>query len=814
MINALIFSALSPSLRADVLPINSFGGLDTDNSPLLTKEGMTPDAENVNTDEIFGLSPRKGFVSFSTEVSAGLWVFPLSNGSQYIITASSGTLKATLSGNNFTAILSTYDTSARISATSLGDKFYWSSSDGLKHWDTSVVTVDSVALNFTLLVTWKGRLAGAGKSGDTRTVYLSEYLNGSNFQLAVNPVETDPARIQVQGNVDENLTTLFSSFKDKLVWAKANSFGALVGSRRSQFSSEVYSDNVGSAYPESFRDCDGLLRFLGSNRTVWEYDGATLKPISRDIDNQMALVTQGDANSRSFTQSSQADWQNGVSNPTVALDTAIVPGDVTFKPQSTVTTPTDTFNDNDYTSSPAWTVAQGSFGVVSGALVTLNGNPHSVISAESNFSTGTFEWEGTNLKNTAGFQHQYNFMSSDPSVGKNGYAFIIGDGNPGQGSLSFVKTLNDGSFDTLITSRGWTPPLKKIRVTRKDTGVFQSSFAASNDVYVAMVDTVDARTSYSNYFVMEWNHSDDAGADQMNVNNVIVGSVTYILNSTFTSQTYNMGNKATSWGVFTADSVLDPGTTITYGIYAGSGTAINVGDPSTFVTSQTIMSGQVPTIPISSYVTVAAFFSRSTFTSNASLNDFTVSWIDGSKLLAPSLYYFQRYWLSVAVSSNSNNVILVYDRNEKWQRWRGMNMNAAVIANGNPYFGNGVGIFQADSGNTDNGKSIAAYFRTKRYVPSGLDYQSYFNDLYMTTNNSADTLSVQYYVDGVNTPYTLANYVMNTKSGNQDIRLPFHPTDLQQGKMIDLLFTVNGMTQWNILEANLYFTKEPVPIGN
>ena len=40
------------------LPINQFGGLDTDSDPAYVKDGMTPDAESVNTDEISGLSPR------------------------------------------------------------------------------------------------------------------------------------------------------------------------------------------------------------------------------------------------------------------------------------------------------------------------------------------------------------------------------------------------------------------------------------------------------------------------------------------------------------------------------------------------------------------------------------------------------------------------------------------------------------------------------------------------------------------------------------------------------------------------------------
>src|SRR3990167_10953616 len=87
------FLALSNGFaRGEVLSINKFGGLDTENDPLFVDSGKSWDSENVQTGGKFGLSPREGFVSFSTEASAGMWNFPLSNGSSYRITESSGIL--------------------------------------------------------------------------------------------------------------------------------------------------------------------------------------------------------------------------------------------------------------------------------------------------------------------------------------------------------------------------------------------------------------------------------------------------------------------------------------------------------------------------------------------------------------------------------------------------------------------------------------------------------------------------------------------------------------------------------------------------
>ena len=120
------------------------------------------------------------------------------------------------------------------SISALGDNLFFSNAtDGLKHYNLTSVVIDSSALNFSQIVTHKGRLWGIGRSSDTRTIYGSEYLDGTNFALAVDPVDTDPVRIEVQGKLDEILTVLFPSYKDKLVWYKGTSFGGISGSRLS-----------------------------------------------------------------------------------------------------------------------------------------------------------------------------------------------------------------------------------------------------------------------------------------------------------------------------------------------------------------------------------------------------------------------------------------------------------------------------------------------------------------------------------------------------------------------------------------------------
>lgn len=806
------FLALSNGFaRGEVLSINKFGGLDTENDPLFVDSGKSWDSENVQTGGKFGLSPREGFVSFSTEASAGMWNFPLSNGSSYRITESSGILKALLNGSNFTVIIGTINQSVRTAAATLGDRFYWSSADGLKYWDTSTVTMSSRTLNFTNLVAFKGRLAGAGVTGNERLIYLSEYLNGSNFTLALDPVDTDPTRIPIQGNSNENITTLFSSFQDKLIYTTANSFGGVSGSRRSTFKEQEFSNSVGSAYPESFKDCDGKLRFLGSKKTFWEFDGVTVKPISTtDIDTLMASVTQGDANSRSFSQTSQEDWSHGTSVFTVALDTSIVPGDVYFKPQSTITVAMDDFEDNNYTSSPTWTVISGSAAVVGGILTTVL-PLDAALYTTSNQSTGTWELQGPGIWKASGNEGQwlYSFMSNDPTGAPNAYAIRFTKNQ----KIGFLRRTSVG--DDVLLSSAIVGDCTNLRINRDGNGVFTTSVTC-NGVTQTMV-TVDTWNVTSSYFVIQWSapeHGISAGYEPQ-LDRIITStpSSLYIYKSTFTSQTYGMGSEVTSWGVFFADSILDAGTTISYTIFSDTDGVMNINNASTFRSSQAIASGEVPSIAISSYVTVSAYFDRSTYTATARLNSFTVSWVDGSRLPVPSLYVDGEYRAGVALSSSTNNIVLVYGQDNQWQKWRGINMDSAILYNSIPYFGNAGGIFQADSGHTDDGAPITSYYRTKRFVPAGVNYFSTFDDFYLTTANSAATITVEYFVDGVDTAYTLADYDMDTQEGQQDVRLPFSTTMLQQGNMIDFLFTVSGTTDWHLVNANLYFTPETDPAG-
>ena len=835
----------------NILQISRFAGLDTDNDPLMLKEGQTPDSENVVTDDILGLGPRKGFVQFSTQTGKAHWVFNHSNGSRYLIVQDSDTLKATTGGNSFSITIGTVDSRVVTAATQLGDKwFYSNTTDGLKYWDTSTVFTATSGLKVSILATHKGRVWAAGHLSDRRTIYGSEYLNGSNFNLALNPTETDPVRIQVQGALDDNLTALFPSFKDLLIWFKGNSFGGVVGSRRSAFGSRSYSESVGCSYPESIQDCDGLLRWLGPRRTVWEFDGASYRKISEDIDTLMGTVIQGDLNQRSWTQTTSGDFNGGAVG--LGLSTASSPGDVVFVSKVSAEDFWEAGSPNtpgDYTTNKAWTVDQGSFTISASGLSTngtidCGGGGGSFAPCESTMHTaheipyGYIFIDGT-LPSIPSIMTYY-FMAGNFLYfgGASGYAFRVQRQASGNYVYELGSVDSGGNYSTLVSSTVAQGAVVRsgLVVRRTQSGYFEMYRDADyknplvltgGSAAVFIGSTTNMTFNSSAYFSMTFDPNQDPAAIPFTYNTMgplrklsIFGEgVSY---STFTSRSFNIGTAITSWGPFTADHTLYDGN-IQYAIYGDSDASINVGQPTTFLSSRAIVPGTIPTISTAPYVVVSASFTRSGLnwanyflqsitTQTPTLHNFSVSWNEGSTQRVASAWSNQRYWLGVNISSTSNNRALVYDRHKEWQRYSGINMDAAAIYNGSLIFCNIAGTWQAESGTTDNGLPISAYFTTKTFFPGGLDYRSYFHDLSVMSINSGETLQTQYFIDGVNSPSSLANYDMSSVLGYQNFRLPFTSSSLAQGKTISLKWSVSGSSNWRILGANLYYVKQPVPI--
>lgn len=895
--------------KAQTFPISTFAGINTDDSPLLLKNGQTPGSQNVRTDEPGGgLEGRQGFAIANTQSCSDVWEFPNSNGTRYVICRS--TVTNTLIGGqnigNLNIIISTVSAAFPTVASVLGDKFFWSNkTDGLSYWTgTSTVAVNS-SLKFDNLVTHQGRLWGSGVPGAERTIYGSALSDGTDFALVATPADDDPTQIVVGGANDEVLAALYASFQGRLMWFKAHSFGAILGVDRSDFELKTYSDKIGTAYKDSIQDCAGFLRFLGPLRTLWEFDGGQFIKISEPIDNLMATFTQGDANNRSRSWTTKEDFDRGSNNFT---SNAISAGDVKLSLRSdgdtsgtdfgagtSVNMDTTTFDGELILSKNNVNHLNNSFesvtgtcpnnwlcggvnttAVASGAggpgvpapqdgsvdvlmetdtnglinrgyefiVLDVNGDklydsgPQTLLIALRNFWDQNVAIVPTSIRgkrvriaisagdfnsNKYGTVQSTDFFvaSGDPfffyiyhSAQATGNCYVFLDLETGGRSTIGNGTFTSRTFDTLISSPAFLPSSYTITPNGNDINLYTqtSSDGSSWNTRLPWTNGSAPISPYKEFVRYQVDMATNSTSDGVPfftdaTLNERASSGSIVLDS------FSLGS-ISQFGSITGNSDTDNGN-ISYVLFTdtdASKTIVNgVPVASSFVASQTITLGQIPTLSTQAYAFIASTFSITLATQDPTLNDIQLNWSEGSILRVASGFPSQRYWLAMALNSSSNNRILIYDKNREWQLDSGENAVSMANYNGNWYFSNGSGIFQMESGYTDNGSSITSFYTTPTFAPSGVDLVSTFANLFVTTDHSVASLATTYQINGTSTNNSLPTISMSELSGLQNRKLPFANNSLVQGKYIDLTWTVAGTNFWRILGTDLEFRSDKFP---
>ncbi len=793
---------LAGAAAAEQLNINQFGGINTDYSPLTLQQNESPDSQNIVSDLGPGIQPRQGFTECSTHTASASWVFPHSNGTRYRIIHSGNSLLADTGACTFDATVSTVAAAVRTAGTVLGDVFYFgNTTDGLKAWNASAVSIASAALTVSQLATHKGCVWAAGKTSSPRTIFKSAFGDGTNWTLLTDPAVTDPAQFVIGGASDEVLTALYASHRGELVWMKSRSFGAVAGNDRSDFSIRTYSDNVGTAYSDSIQDCDGLLRWLGPSRTVYEWNGSKLENIGKNIKTLLEGVGQGDANARAFTITSQTDWQAGTIG--TGLSATVSPGDM-FGGRFTH----DAFTDGDFTASPVWTVLGVDAPTVSGNAVVFNAASSGGSFDDNHLYTanpitsGVGYWEATVTGfDTAGEAAYIGITTNTPTGGSTiGYYFELTRG--ASGSTALIG-LNLGAGAVTIFSGGISNPTSPftIGLSRDSSSLFT---AYVNGASVGSGTNSSATSGFASLVI---------GGETASPGTITLDDVKYrILPSTYVSASFSLGN-VSSFGVFEQTSDADGGN-LHFVLYTDTDSVktITSGVPvaGTFVSSQAITSGEIPSISTGAFAFFSIGYSTTDVTADMYVNDLTLRWDEGNTLAVPSAWFRQRYWMGVSRNSTTNNLVLVFDRNRQWQKYTGINMAAVVPYAGTIFFGNASGNFQYETGYDDDGTSIAAYYQTPTFSPAGPNLYSLYNDLFMTMDRSGETLTPVFQVDGISTDESLYSVVMNTQSGVQNVRIPFPWDSLHQGKNISFKFSVTGSSFWRLLGATLDFAPERV----
>ncbi len=177
----------------------------------------------------------------------------------------------------------------------------------------------------------------------------------------------------------------------------------------------------------------------------------------------------------------------------------------------------------------------------------------------------------------------------------------------------------------------------------------------------------------------------------------------------------------TSWNLFSGDSSVGAGGTVTFEIYTDTDTVMVATDTATYISSQTITSGGTPSVTINTYAHVGALIELSTASQNPSMDEFTLAWNEGSSVFpVSSLYYQGTYCSAVALNrTDRNDSMLCYDINGAWTIYTYPAYYLTRYRQ-RPYFGSAIQgdivRFQADGIYQDfDSSAITAYWISKEF---------------------------------------------------------------------------------------------------
>ena len=299
-------------------------------------------------------------------------------------------------------------------------------------------------------------------------------------------------------------------------------------------------------------------------------------------------------------------------------------------------------------------------------------------------------------------------ISSSFTVNGNAMTYYVLDLTRGaSGHQVFLDTIEDGrttissgtfvsqAFDSSFTTPKWLPSTP----TYSDNGQNIEFYTQVSDDNVTFDSTVtwtagsvptSADKRYIRYKIVLSTSAAATGIP-------FVSDITLAARNTsgrYVSQAIDLSG-ASSWLPFTANGDSDGGS-LTYEIYTDTDTVLSFSNgnvvAASFISSQTITSGNTPTISTNTYAHVGSTFSITAGTQDPQLDDFTLAWGEGNATLYPaSLFWDQAYYLSLAVNSAVyNDTIFIFDRNDAWTKYDGLSAFTMFKYRTAPYFGSAL----------------------------------------------------------------------------------------------------------------------------
>ena len=315
-----------------IFPMTDFHcGVDTYHSPLSIDSCFVQDAINVFFDKSGSAEKRAGYtVVFTSNTSpsySGAWNYTDPTSTSWIIVRSPAAIIAN-NLNGTQVVIATVSISNSVNeVNAFGSAYFVDQTQGVYYWNGSTTTYVSGSPKGSLIEQFHGRIWVAGQAIPNGNILNgSGYLSGSTWATGVNA--TDPVQFTIGLNDNyDTLTALYGSVNDTLYLFKNFSTSALYGFDLTDFQVRQLNREDGCVDSRSIQAFNKGLVLMGS-KGIEFFDGYSFTRISDPIKNKVDGAIQTSFNSQSWVQSSQSDFQQGLSSPTNNLSTSISPGDV------------------------------------------------------------------------------------------------------------------------------------------------------------------------------------------------------------------------------------------------------------------------------------------------------------------------------------------------------------------------------------------------------------------------------------------------------------------------------------------------------
>lgn len=362
----LLTLCLAAPALAEQVALDSFGYLNNNEAPAIIDQTEAQSLLNVDiTAGGKSVKKRKGYglyksVGGSSAIHGGHHFYDAS-GNDVQLWGSNTSLYASVSDASFTTLVTSATTGTTWDCADTQGFAYCvdANRDALIRTDGTAKTWYTSPLGTMVAIT-PDRLAIAGVAAAPNSIYFSQSGAFTNFTTGNSA--TDPF-IEVIGAPGGRLTHIEYAC-GRVLWWKDQSFGYIMGSDQTEVQIVTVSNTIGTFDNASAIDPFGNVYFRGQEGHIYRYDCSGIEKLSTPI--SPTVQTSARRISNQWIQTTQSDFEAGVSSPTGNLSFAMSPNNITLSSF----TASDTYQ-SDFTqggnSNTTATLSSGAVQLVTGA---------------------------------------------------------------------------------------------------------------------------------------------------------------------------------------------------------------------------------------------------------------------------------------------------------------------------------------------------------------------------------------------------------------------------------------------------------------